>query len=273
MCSATQVHGIFVTGTDTGVGKTLVSCALAALLRHRGARVAVMKPVETGCPLIEDRSTKGIDGVLAAPDHQIARPPPSMYLSAAPEALLSPLDALALMRFSGCSAPLDRVNPYRYALPVAPATAARLADRPIDPDEILAAFTALSNDSDFIIVEGAGGLLVPLTSDVLIIDLIARMHLPALLVGRSILGTINHCLLSIEALQRRAVPLRGVVLNRPVAEPPRPEEATNPEQIERFAGPVVRGVLPHLDDDQREDANLLASRFRVHVDVDALLDP
>lgn len=235
------MKGIFVVGTDTGVGKTLTAGALAAALVRRGMRVAVMKPAETGCAVAD------LD----------------------PQTLV-PADANYLARISGFDGPLELINPYRYAPPVAPAVAAELANHPIDLEHILACLHQLAAAADILVVEGAGGLMVPLTVQASMLELLERTRLPALVVARSTLGTINHSLLTLQALHARHVPVAGLVLNR-LERRPSPEEAANPQQIERFAGDVVRGVLPFFSAEQRDDADYLAHRFAVHVDLDAIL--
>ncbi|MBK8480944.1 MAG: dethiobiotin synthase [Proteobacteria bacterium] len=274
------MRGLFVVGTDTGVGKTIVTGALAAALRARGQRVAVMKPVETGCPP-DPEATATIDGLpgAATPEaraalarlHALVGPAPITIATRTPPEALTPSDALHLMRLADCHAKLSLVNPYRYAPAVAPAVAAELADRPIDLEHLLASLHALAAEAEVTLVEGAGGLLVPLNGKELLADFVAQTGLPALIVGRSALGTINHCLLTLEALKQRGVPIAGIVLNR-LTPRPSPDEAANPQQLERFAGPIVRGVLPYFKPEQRTDAAFLARRAAAHVDLDALLE-
>ncbi|WP_353861475.1 dethiobiotin synthase [Azospirillum formosense] len=186
-------NGVFVTGTDTGVGKTLVSAVLA---RAWGA--AYWKPLQTG---LKDEA--GDTPTVAA----LAALPP------------------------------ERVHTPAYALaePLSPHAAAELEGVAIDPDAL-----ALPDTDRPLVVEGAGGLLVPVTEDVFIIDLIARFGLPVVLVARSTLGTINHTLLSLEALRARGLAVAGVVLNGP----PNPG---NRAAIERFGKVRVLAEIPTLD--------------------------
>lgn len=168
----------FVAGTDTGVGKTHVTAALLAALRHAGTDAVVMKPVQTG-------ATKDSDLAFCA-------------------------------RAAGWRIPERErrdLCPYALALPASPHLAARVAKKTIDPKRLLAALARLQRAHDVVIVEGAGGLLVPLTAEVDQIDFIAATELPVVLVARAGLGTINHTLLSVEALDRRSIPLAGVVLS------------------------------------------------------------
>ncbi len=169
--------GLFVTGTDTGVGKTVVACALARALRAAGIGVGAMKPVETGV---------GPEG---------------------------PLDALALRAAAGSDDPLDVVCPERFALAAAPSAAAAAEGRSVDLEGIRRAAKTLRGRHPFLLVEGAGGLLVPLARGFSMADLAAELGLPVLLVARASLGTINHTLLSLEAAERRGLALAGVVVS------------------------------------------------------------
>jgi dethiobiotin synthetase len=185
------LQGFFVTGTDTDVGKTIVS---AWLLTHLDA--AYWKPVQAG---------------------------------AEPET-----DSVTVRRLAGVGA--DRILPEAYVLPeaMAPHEAARRAGVTID----MAKLEPLATNR-MLVVEGAGGMLVPLTDTDYVIDLAAQLELPVLLVARSTLGTINHTLLSIEALRRRGLPIAGVVLNGP-------ETPHNRAAIERHGAVNVVAEIPWL---------------------------
>ncbi len=200
---------LYVAGTDTGVGKTAVACALAGAMRDRGVRVGVFKPVETGC----DDPRR-------------------------------PADTLALVEASGCRAPLDAVCPYRFREPLAPAVAAARAGTAIDPALLEESLRLLRESHDLVLCEGAGGLLVPLAEGVLAVDWVAGLGLPVLLVGRLGLGTLNHTLLSARCLRDRGVPLVGTVLSATVP-PSTPAEETNPSVLASFPEARLLGVLPH----------------------------
>ena len=169
--------GLFVTGTDTGVGKTVVSTALARGLREAGVDVGVMKPTETGVPK---------EG---------------------------PEDARALVIAAGVDDPLSLVCPLQFLLPAAPEASARFEGRAVSLDPIVDARHTLSARHDFMLVEGAGGLLVPFDAETSMADLAGRLGLPVLLVARASLGTINHTLLSLEACDRRGLDVVGVVVS------------------------------------------------------------
>ncbi|MFH1131458.1 MAG: dethiobiotin synthase [Pseudomonadota bacterium] len=243
ICTA---KGVFVTGTDTGVGKTIVAGAFARALVLRGLKISVMKPVETGCLFSADQTH-----------------------DASAETLV-PKDALYLLEQAKSDALLDLVNPYRFGPPLCPSVAAQLCHQSIDLKHILSCFEQLQEESNFVIVESAGGVLVPLSGNLLTIELIKATGLPALVIGRSSLGTINHCLLTLEALCQRQIPIAGVILNR-LSQNLLNEESTNPQQIEKFFPDVIRGVLPFFDSDQRRDPDFMAERLRIHVDLDRII--
>jgi len=182
--------GCFVTGTDTGVGKTLITAALAHCLKQRGLRVAVMKPIETGC-------------------------------SDEPQ---SNSDAERLTASISDSSPIDLISPYRFTSPVAPLTASRAAGTPIDMGRIAAAFRRMAQERDVVLVEGVGGVMVPVSDKMDVRDVIASLRLPALIVGRTALGGVNHALLTVEALRQRAIPIIAIALNQV-------EAHTNTDQV------------------------------------------
>lgn len=202
--------GLFITGTDTGVGKTVVSCALARGLRGAGIDVGVMKPVETGV------SASG------------------------------PEDARALMRAAAVSDELDLVCPLRYAMPAAPEAAAIAAGSgPASTDRIARAFSTLSDRHDFMLVEGAGGILVPFDEKTTMADLAIRLELPLLIVARASLGTINHTLLTLEACASRGLDVLGVVVSHPTGVLSE-ADVQNLEVLKRALGDRLIGEVPAL---------------------------
>lgn len=230
-------RGLFVTGTDTGAGKTVVTAALAAALHARGLRVGVMKPVESGC-------LQGEDG-------------------------LRPLDALFLQAASGCDAPLALVNPYALAHPLAPALAAELEGVDIDIGYIRECYQRLSANHDIVLVEGAGGLLAPLTGQLTMRDLAADLDLPVLLVAGNCLGVINHTALTVEAIRQRGLPLVGVILNHIS---PQVDEAvrTNAESIRRWGGAPLLGEVPYMTELEHGQLSSLGKRLGVDELLNAL---
>jgi dethiobiotin synthetase len=208
-----RIPGLFITGTDTGVGKTYVAAGLAAALKFRHVDVGVMKPVETGCRVRTGR--------------------------------LMPGDTLQLMRSACVKDALSLVNPYRFKRPLAPAVAAELERKEIKPAKILSAFRKLSAGHDFMIVEGAGGIMVPLAGAYTYLDLAKELSLPVLIVARPGLGTINHTLLTIAALTGRKVPIAGIVINYAEHGSKGLAERTSPAVIEKYSGIRISGIIPY----------------------------
>jgi dethiobiotin synthetase len=171
-----------VTGTDTGIGKTVVSCALAARARQLGLRVSAMKPIESGV---------------------VERPVSDSGLAS---------DADRLRAACGSTRPLSVVRPYVLAEPLAPMIAAARANVRIDVRVLDAALTQVELDADVVLVEGAGGLLVPIDLRMSYLDLFARWHLPVLLVAGNKLGVLNHVVLTVRAAEAGGVPVRAIVL-------------------------------------------------------------
>lgn len=174
------VSGCFITGTDTGVGKTLVTAALALCLKQRGVAVGVMKPVETG------------------------------YGGASADGS----DAARLYAAVGMTDPVESMSPYRFPDPLAPLDAARRAGTVIRVDRIVAVFRALAARHAVMLVEGAGGVRVPISEKTDMRDLIKQLGLPVVVVGRTAIGSINHVLLTIEALAWHRIAIAGIILNR-----------------------------------------------------------
>jgi dethiobiotin synthetase len=201
------MSALFITGTDTGVGKTYVGCALARALRARGRRVAVLKPVETG-------------------------------VSGEPE------DAVRLREAAADAAPLDDICPYRLRAPLAPAVAARLEGVTIDVAHLAGLIARRAAAADVLLVEGAGGLLVPIAGRTTYLDLAARCGLPGLIVAANRLGTINHCALTARVAAGAGLTVRGFVLTQPKPETDA-SAATNAEMIGALTGLPCLGVLDH----------------------------
>jgi dethiobiotin synthetase len=214
------MRGVFVTGTGTEVGKTVVAATLANAARRSGARVAVFKPAVSGL----------VDYPLR----------PETW-EAAPE-----LPDHALLRLAaGSSQGDDEIAPYRYGPPVSPHLAAELTGESIDPDLLRGAALAATEDADLLICEGVGGFLVPLTPGYLVRELARDLALPVVIVSAPGLGTINHTLLTIEAVRAAGLEAAAVVINRWPAVPSEMERS-NLETIERLGGVPVE-TLPELD--------------------------
>jgi dethiobiotin synthetase len=247
------MKSFFITGTDTGVGKTIVAGAIAAALSARGMKVGVMKPAETGC-----REKRGE---------------------------LFPADAAFLKRASGSEIPLDIICPYRFSEPLAPAIAAqnldsrlnhsgmtkrtKMAERVrIDLRVIKRNFEIIRAGSDAVLVEGAGGLMVPLAGKKLYLDLLAELGLPLIIVARAGLGTINHTLLTVGAAKARKIEISAIILNQSRKNKPDAATLTNPEAIMRLTGikrvysiPFLPGIGKNMALLKKAGDGLLAQGF------------
>lgn len=211
---------VAVVGTDTGIGKTVVTAALVARLRADGVDARAVKPAQTGYPEDDDAG----------------------YVQWA------------------CDDENAAVRLRTYGEPLAPAVAARRADDPIDYETLLADTREALAESEFGVIEGAGGLRVPLSNDPPreIVDLVADIETPAVVVSRSGLGTLNHTSLTVEALRRRDVSVLGVVLNR--YEGASVPERTNPTELERMCDCPV-WTLPESPLATREDVRELTEEL------------
>lgn len=205
-----MLTGLFITGTDTGVGKTRVGIGLARGLVRRGMRVRVRKPVESGC-----RTVAGA---------------------------LLPADAEALRQAAGGLEPLARVCPHPLTAPLAPPRAAALEKRSLPLAALVDACRAGVAAGDFVLVEGAGGFLSPLATDGLNADLALALALPVLLVTQDRLGAIHQVLATAEAIERRGLRLAAVVLNAATA-PPAPGLDNAADLSGRLGPPLF--TLPH----------------------------
>jgi|SRR6185437_14186258 len=207
-----SIPGLFITATDTEVGKTVVAGAIADWFRRRRFRVGVCKPVASGCKHVR-------------------------------EGLVSE-DAEFLAHCADADAPLDIICPQRFAEPLAPAIAAERAGRPLDWEAIDRALREISSQSDVMIVEGVGGVMVPMDGKFLVRDVIQWLGLPAVVVARPGLGTINHTLLTLTALREAKIPIAGVVINRYPADNAGIAEETNLRLIEKWAKAPLLTVVP-----------------------------
>jgi dethiobiotin synthetase len=212
MLSPITIPGLFVTATDTEVGKTVISGAIANYFLRQGARVAVSKPIATGC--VHRREG---------------------WVSEDAEFLASCADA----RF-----PLDVICPQRYREPLAPVVAADRAQQPLDWSAIDRSLKMMTRQSDVIVVEGIGGILVPLDHEHTTLDIARWLKLRAVVVARPNLGTINHTLMTLRTLREAGVAVAGVVINRYPAESASVAEETNPRYIEKYGKVPILAIVP-----------------------------
>jgi len=246
-------RGLVVTGTGTGVGKTSVARALAGLFRESGLKVGVLKPVETGC--------EGEN--------------------------LVPRDGLALAEAAGIEigttgASIGDVVPWRFAMPLAPSEAAAHDGAVISVDRIYQAMDRWMDTADLVVVETAGGVMVPINQTFTFADLLKGLDLPIVIAADNRLGVINHALLTIEAIRARGLAPIGVVLSQLDPAPDRSVE-TNAKVIERHGGvpcfevPFIKGgdaaeaLRPYLDrirENMEADWRRVASRHMTPTHVD-----
>ena len=216
--------GYFITGTDTGVGKTIVSAAILRTFIKKGLKVGAMKPIETGC--------LNKDGVLL------------------------PSDGMFLRDMAEMNDSLDIVTPVKFETPVSPLVASRLEDMEIDLERVFKAFENLKKKYDYLIVEGVGGLMVPILKEqkkkaekvYLVRDLIKNMELEVIIVTRPTLGTINHTLLTVEALKSKKIPIKGFIINYSTKVKNDISEKTNPYILNELLDINFLGILPYLNE-------------------------
>ncbi len=215
--------GLFITGTDTGVGKTVITCAIASALRRQapGIRLGVSKPFASGCR--HDR-----------------------------EGLVNE-DAEALAHFADCKQPLEIINPIRFTAPLAPAVAAQESGESVDWQALSRGIGHMERASDALLVEGVGGLMVPLDPDrprTTVLSLIVTLGYPVLIVTRAGLGTLNHTAMTAGLLKQAGCKIAGLVINGYIADPAKAEDpsiAGNRVWLERMTGVKTLGVVPQVD--------------------------
>ncbi|MZH03601.1 MAG: dethiobiotin synthase [Nitrospinae bacterium] len=215
------MKGYFITGTDTNVGKTVVTACLATLFKSRGEDVGVMKPIETG-----------VDPECSSSANS---------------------DAKFLMEVAGVQD--AEVCPFRLKTPASPYQAARIEGKELDPYKILEDFRTLQSRHSLMLVEGVGGLMVPITRRYYVADMALQMKLPLIIISRIQLGTLNHTLLTIKAARQHGLKVAGVILN-PVHEG---ELDTIEEEqgslIEELSDTPILGTCPYIHDISSESIN------------------
>lgn len=224
--------GLFVAGTDTEVGKTVVTGGLAAALREDGLDLGVWKPVQSGGETEEER------------------------------------DSYRLRALSGVTDACDEIAPFSFPAPLTPLLAAEAAGVSLSLERIIASGQPLKRRHAALLVEGAGGLAVPLTRNEMMIDLAARLGMPLLLVGRAGLGTINHTLLSVEYARQRGITVAGVILNGCRTGDGDRSVESNAAMIERFGDVPVLGQIPWLEGNVTRAGVIEA--IRRHADVERI---
>jgi dethiobiotin synthetase len=228
--------GFFVTGTDTGVGKTVIAGALIRVFKAHGIGTCGMKPIETGCR----RSGN----------------------------FLYPSDGLFLMGIAGFPGSIDAITPYRFETPASPLVASEREGRNIEVNVLMKAFNFLSSRYQAVIVEGAGGLLVPIKKDYFMLDLARDLGLILVVISRPSLGTLNHTLLTVGYALKEGVEVSGIIVN--FHEPRRGSiaEETNLQTLKDLSPVPLLGSFPYLEDLRGE--TLEGAAFN-HLDTEKLI--
>lgn len=228
-------RGLFITATDTGVGKTAVTAALVAVLREDGRSVCAMKPIESGC-----REEGG---------------------------RLVPADGELLQKASGATEPIEAITPVCLREPLAPSVAAAMEDTEVDTELLKERFKTLAGRYETVLVEGIGGLMVPIKPGYFVADMARDFGLPLLVVASIALGTINHTLLTVRAAERAGLNVAGVVLNHHALPTLSIAERTNPAELEKLLDVPLLGVMPFVPG---LDPTALAHAVRENLNLDAI---
>ena len=228
--------GFFITGTDTGVGKTVATACLLHLLKKHGIRVGVMKPFETGVFFGRKES-----------------------------------DAEFLIRTGGLDDSMEDVAPIRLKTPAAPLIAARIEDASIDLEKIRQSYDRLMLKHETVLIEGVGGLLVPIKENYSSVDLVVELGVPLILVAHPFLGTINHTLLTLEVAHNKGLDVCGIIINSPREDHEVEVQERSVEFIEARSGVPVIGRLPFFQN-YIENGEFLDEPLGLFISVSRLLD-
>ena len=223
----------FVTGTDTGVGKTVITAAIASILRKRGIDVGVMKPIATGI------SKKGR---FKSEDVEILH-----------NATLTNDDE-------------KKINPVFLPLPVSPYDASKSLGVKIDMEMVLEMYRYLSKSHQMILVEGIGGIMTPITRDFFVADMIKQMNLETIVVTRSTLGTINHTVMTTELCKKYQIPVKGLIINN-FDEKGGPAERNAPSTLHEVTGLPILGIIPFVKDYQKFEVMVNVVEKNMDMDV------
>lgn len=227
------MNGFFVTGTDTDVGKTIISSGLAAVLKEKKVDVGVFKPLLSG----------------------ISREDPAS-------------DTSLLKQMSQTSLSYEEITPFEFKEPLAPYVAGKLEGKIVRIEEVLSHWEKIREKHEFFIVEGAGGISVPLGEGFLVSDLIKALQLPLVIVARPNLGTFNHIFLTVQYAKSRGLSIAGIVLNG-INDHPGLAEKTNPDLIEKLCCVPILGITPKLKEITKEN---IVKMVKDHIDVTKLIN-
>lgn len=221
-----MAKGFFVTGTDTGVGKTIITAALVKAAQLLGFKVCGMKPIETGCKRI-------VDSRQHAEYREI-------------DYFLQPSDGLFLRKISDTSESIDLITPVRFENPLAPMPASEIEGRQADLEKIRIAYGELSRKYTVIIMEGIGGILVPIKKDYFVLDMARDFGLPVIVVSKPGLGTINHTMLTVNYAIKAELTVAGIIINLSQPSSGTLAENTNPDVLQKVCPAPLIGIFPFL---------------------------
>ena len=230
-----MAKGFFITGTDTGVGKTIVAGAVIKAINFLGFRAGVMKPIESGC---------GREGDV-----------------------LIPFDGMFLKQTARIEEPITGITPCCLESPLAPLAASERDMKEIDIDEIRRSFSLLEKKYEAMVVEGIGGLMVPIREDYYVMDVAREFGLPLLVVAKPGLGTVNHTMLTVRCALNEGLDVAGVIIN--YSQPPDNSlaEKTNPKLLGQICPVPILGTFPYL---KNLDEDEIAKAAIKNLDIEAL---
>ncbi len=223
------MRSFFISGTDTAIGKTVVTGLIAKYLALNGKKVITQKWIQTGCDSF-------------------------------PDDILSHLNMMG-KKPEDIESDLKYVNPYCLSFPGSPHLAAKLEGVDLDPEKVKESYRVLSEKYESVIIEGIGGALVPFNDELLVIDIVKELDIPVVLVAGNRLGAINHTLLTIEALKNRGLRLKGIVYNDLSKQSDKKILDDNPEIIAKFSGISNVSRLSHINDNEALYADFMTSTF------------
>lgn len=203
----------FITGTDTGIGKTFVTTALIYELKRRGVKTGAIKPVQSGGGRFSRNQLRG--------------------------------DADLLARASNFEGTPELINPYDFSESLSPHLVSRISGSEIRMEKVLASFASMKASYDTLLVEGAGGLMTPVSDGVFMVNLAKLFNLPLIIVAGSRLGTINHTLMTVKVAEKFDVSVAGIIINK-ISKHPDLAEETNPGEILRLTGIPIMGLVPDM---------------------------
>ena len=229
------MKGFFITGTDTGVGKTIIAGALIKVLCHLGVKTGAMKPVETGCVREGE--------------------------------ILLPSDGMFLKQMAQMQEPVTQVSPCCFESPLAPLAASELEKKSVSVIAIKKAFYSLYTNYDAVIVEGIGGLMVPLKTNYFVVDLAKEIGLPLIVVAKPGLGSINHVMLTVNYALKEGLQVAGIILNYSLPPENSLAEETNPQLLKQICPAPLIGIFPYL---RNRDENVIEKTAQKNLDLEVI---